>query len=116
MESYYFKYTQVPHSEYKSRRLFLTISEYGNGWGPAVLETEVEHGFIQEGQKGLTDDDDYFIGGSAYPEIIGQFDYPAPFGVKPKGTPDPAYSPSQSGNIASEGKDSNFIRLNLKIH
>ena len=116
MESCYSRYIQVPHSEYKwNVDVFIDkshISEYGDGWGPAVLETEVEHSFIQESQKGLTDDYDYFIGGSAYPQIIGPFVYPAPFGFKLKGSPEPAYSPSQSGNMASESKDSSLIRLN----
>ena len=80
------------------RDVLFHISECGDGWGPAVLETEVEHDFIRLSQKGLTNEDDYFIGGSTYPGKIGPFNYPAPFGFKPKGVPDSSYSPSQSGN------------------
>ena len=78
----------------------VNIAELGDGWEPVILETEVEHDFIKQSQRGLTNQDDYFIAGSAYPDVIGPFDYSAPFGFKPQGTPDPAYSPSQSGNMA----------------
>ena len=99
MGSCYSRYLQVPYYIWEARRPFdklSYISEYGAGWGPAVLETEIEHDFIKESQKGLTDEYDYFIGGSAYPETIGLFDYPAPFGFKNKNSPDPAYSTTQA--------------------
>ena len=52
-----------------------------------MLDTEIEHDFVRQSQKGLSNAQDYFIGGSAYPEITGGFTYV------------PAYSPSQSGNV-----------------
>ena len=53
----------------------LYFSELGDGWAPTVLETEVEHDFIRQSQKGLNNSEDYFIGGSAYPDHIGLFSY-----------------------------------------
>ena len=55
----------------------------------------------------MHDSQDYFIGGSAYPERIGSFLYPASFGYKPL-NPDPAYSPIQSGGVDNELKEFYF--------
>ena len=74
------------------------ILELGVGWAPAVIDSEVEHDFIRQSQKGLTNTNDYFIDGSAYPERTGPFEYPAPYGYMVI-NPDPAYSPSQSMKV-----------------
>ena len=55
--------------------LILYCSELGDGWAPTVLETEEEHDFIKQSQKGLSDAGNYFIGGSAFPQHTGSFDY-----------------------------------------
>ena len=51
------------------------FSDLGDGWGPAVLETEVEHDFIRQSERGLTNAQNYFIAGSAFPNTSGSFDY-----------------------------------------
>ena len=40
------------------------ILEIGNGWAPAVLDTEEEHDFVRISQKIYTNSASYFIGGS----------------------------------------------------
>ena len=50
------------------------FSELGTGWAPAVLVTQDEHDFIKYSQLVLNDAQDYFIGGSAEPEVLGNFD------------------------------------------
>ena len=42
---------------------FSCFLEIGNGWGPAVLDTQEEHDFIREGQKTFTNSLPYWIGG-----------------------------------------------------
>ena len=42
----------------------LCLTELGVGWGPAVLESQEEHDFVRQAQKGLSDLQAYFIGGS----------------------------------------------------
>ena len=44
------------------------LSELGDGWVPAILNTQVETDFIRQAQKGLTDDRSYWIGGSTNTE------------------------------------------------
>ena len=87
----------------------LYFAELGDGWAPAVLETEIERDFIRQSQKGLGDAKDYFIGGSAYPEDTGTFDYPSPYGWKltarPNPNAEPAYSTTQSGNMTFQNKE-----------
>ena len=81
--------------------VILCFSELGDGWGPTVLETEVEHDFIRQSQKGCSADD-FFIAGSVYPKHTGSFKHstPAPeFGKKRK----PSYSSIQSGNVVFKG-------------
>ena len=76
-------------------------SELGDGWAPTVLSTEVEHDFIRQSQKGLSDAQDYFIGGSAYPEHFGTFRYTV--FERSSSFPDfdsPQYSTTQSGNVS----------------
>ena len=72
------------------------FSELGDGWGPTVLETEVEHDFIRQSQRGLSDAQNYFIAGSAFPETSGSFDY---IFTSYPGTIEPSYSPIPSGNV-----------------
>ena len=43
----------------------LYFKELGEGWEPAVLESEEEHYFVRQGQKSLSDLQAYFIGGSS---------------------------------------------------
>ena len=72
------------------------FSELGDGWAPTVLDTEVEHDFIRQSQRDLGDAQNYFIGGSAFPETRGSFDYstsPLINNIKP------SYSPIQSGKL-----------------
>ena len=40
------------------------FSDIGNGWQPAILETEEEHNFIKEVQKSFINSVPYWIGGS----------------------------------------------------
>ena len=40
------------------------ISEFGNEWQPAILDTEEEYDFIREGQKSFSNSVPYWIGGS----------------------------------------------------
>ena len=72
------------------------ISELGEGWKPSILESEDEYDFVREGQKGLCDLEDYFIGGSVYPDfwwtIFGPF-----IGAFPQVYNN--YSPTQAGNL-----------------
>ena len=65
------------------------------------METEVEHDFIRQSQRGLNDTDDYFVGGSAFPDHIGTFIYtiyskPELFAQTHD---DPQYSSTQTGNV-----------------
>ena len=41
------------------------LSELGNEWQPAVLDTQEEHDFIREGQKSFRNSARYWIGGSS---------------------------------------------------
>ena len=67
--------------------------ELGAGWAPTVLDTRDELKFLEYSQYILTDVQEYFIGGSAEPEVLGSFDYlPIPHTYKP------AYTARQSGN------------------
>ena len=47
----------------------------GNGWGPAVLDDQMEHDFIMQGQRGFSDARSYWIGGSTDAEPLEYFDY-----------------------------------------
>ena len=70
------------------------FSELGAGWAPALLETRDELLFVEQSQYFLTDVQEYFIGGSAEPEVLGSFDYlPQPY-FNP-----PAYTARQSGSV-----------------
>ena len=51
------------------------ISALGNGWAPAILNTEQEMTFIQEAQKGLNDFRNYWIGGFTYSEPGSKIGY-----------------------------------------
>ena len=42
----------------------LCLTELGQGWKPAVLESQEEHDFVRQAQKSLSDLQAYFIGGS----------------------------------------------------
>ena len=42
----------------------LCLTELGERWEPAVLESQEEHDFVRQAQKGLSDLQAYFIGGS----------------------------------------------------
>ena len=42
----------------------ITIIDLGHGWAPAVLETETEHDFIREADRGVSDIKGYWIDGS----------------------------------------------------
>ena len=83
--------------------ILICISELGEGWAPAVIDTQVEHDFIRQSQKCLTSKMDYFVAGSAYPERTGPFEYPASCGYRIS-YPVPAYSPSESGKVDNEFK------------
>ena len=72
------------------------FSALGDGWGPAVLETEIEHDFIKAGQKGLSNAQDYFIAGSAYPRHRGSFNY---YSRRPFDDLSPAYLTTQTGTV-----------------
>ena len=65
------------------------------------METEVEHDFIRQSQRGLNDTVDYFVGGSAFPDHNGTFVYT--IYLKPellyKTHDDPQYSSTQTGNV-----------------
>ena len=70
------------------------------------METEVEHDFIRQSQKGLCDAKDYFIAGSAYRKVIGPFIYTTdPYDLD---QPSNAYSQIQSGNVIRT-KDFHFL-------
>ena len=47
------------------------MSEIGDRWGPAVVNTTEEFYFIKEGQKSLSNSYPYWIGGSTDIEIGG---------------------------------------------
>ena len=83
------------------------FSELGTGWAPAVLVTQDEYDFIKYSQLVLNDVQDYFIGGSAEPEVLGNFDQ-LPVDYPPD---TPAYSTRQSGNICTNNKQK-FMLLN----
>ena len=42
---------------------YVHLSELGDGWAPAYLETEGEMAFIREAHKGLSDVNSYWISG-----------------------------------------------------
>ena len=42
----------------------ILFSEIGNGWEPAVLDTQEEYDFIKEGQRSFSSSVEYWIGGS----------------------------------------------------
>ena len=42
----------------------LVFLELGDGWGPAILETEAEFNFVREADKSINDTNSYWIGGS----------------------------------------------------
>ena len=71
------------------------FSELGVEWDPAVLNTLTEIQFIQYNEKFWRDTNNYFVGGSAEPQVLGHFDYLPAF--HPFNTP--AYSTSQAGNV-----------------
>ena len=74
------------------------FSELGDGWAPAVLDTRDEHDFINQSQKGWSDDQNYFIGGSVCPEHTGSFDY---YSRDINNMDKPAYLTSHTGNFLS---------------
>ena len=49
----------------------------GHGWAPAVLDTEEEHDFVKEAQKGVTHLRSYWIGGTTDVERPEHFDFSA---------------------------------------
>ena len=53
--------------------LLLHISELGEGWQPAMLESQEEHDFIRLGHQQLMDRQDFFIGGSIYEDNVWDF-------------------------------------------
>ena len=65
-----------------------------------MLETEDEKDFIKYSQRVLNDAQDYFIGGSAEPEVLENFDF-LPIDITYGEDVSPAYSIHQSGNICS---------------
>ena len=78
--------------------------ELGEGWGPTVLETELEHDFIRQSQKGLSDAQDYFIAGSRYPNQTGHFPYHVSVAWRPvRPITEILYSTKQLGNKDFQG-------------
>ena len=47
----------------------------GNGWGPAVINSQQEYDFIKEGQQGFINSISYWIGGSTDNQTDDIFDY-----------------------------------------
>ena len=73
----------------------------------------MEHYFIRQSQKGLSDAKDYFIGGSAYPEMIGPFnhsyqEYWFYYQIGP--IVDPEYSPSQTGDVLFKVNTKTYLK------
>ena len=66
------------------------------------METEVEHDFIRQSQRGLNNTVDYFVGGSAFPDHNGTFVYTI-YPIVPhfsnETLDDPQYSSTQTGNV-----------------
>ena len=57
----------------------LCLTELGEGWEPAVLESQEEHDFVRQAQESLSNHQAYFIGGSTSfsdrpDELTPQFD------------------------------------------
>ena len=48
------------------------LSGFGPGWMPAIINSETELETIRAGQRGLSDDQDYWIGGSSF--VTGAID------------------------------------------
>ena len=46
------------------RRICCIFLEIGSGWKPAVLNTLEEYNFLRIGQKGFTNSDSFWLGGS----------------------------------------------------
>ena len=66
----------TPKSTYCQFRLLThCISELGEGWAPAILDTEEEMNFIKEGQKKFSDNRSYRIGGEATQRPPASIDY-----------------------------------------
>ena len=63
------------------------------------METEVEHDFIRQSQRGLNNTVDYFVGGSAFPDHNGTFVYTVHPNPTYKTFDDPQYSSTQTGNV-----------------
>ena len=40
------------------------MSDIGNGWIPALINDQTELDFIRESQRGLSNNHDYYIGGT----------------------------------------------------
>ena len=47
----------------------------GNGWGPAVVDSQQEYDFIKEGQQGFINSISYWIGGSTDNQTDDIFNY-----------------------------------------
>ena len=76
------------------------MSELGDGWKAAVIDTRDEYVIIEYSQYVLSDVQDYFVGGSAKPEVLGPFDYLAvdhPYFT-------PSYSTYQTGKVFAYNK------------
>ena len=87
------------HSELDGINVILCSLELGAGWEATILETRDEYNFIRQSQRGCSSDiQDYFIGGSACPGLVGSFDYYS----RGYFSMSPAYSTSQTGCIASK--------------
>ena len=77
--------------------MFCCFSQlFGDRWKPTILETKIEHDFIRQSQKGLSDVGDYLVGGSAYPEHTGSFNY---YSREQFLDLSPAYLTTQTGTI-----------------
>ena len=63
------------------------------------METEVEHDFIRQSQRGLNNTVDYFVGGSAFPDHNGTFVYTIYPNPNFENLDDPQYSSTQTGNV-----------------
>ena len=58
----------------------------GEGWAPTTLDSEEDHDFVRQAQNVLTNLEDYFIGGSLYPDWWWNIFAPF-FGAFPNITP-----------------------------
>ena len=56
-------------------QLYFIFLEMGNGWGPAVINSQQEYDFIKEGQKGFFNSISYWIGGSTDNQTDDIFNY-----------------------------------------